>query len=65
MERDGCYLGPFNHGATLRLSPCQNGGWMVSEEVGRDLMSPILGAFTTTDDMLVALTKALCPEAIE
>ena len=58
--QENSYLAPFNENQQLRLRRMPNGGWVVSgasADVGR--MDDDLGAFSSAEEMLAALSEAL------
>jgi hypothetical protein len=59
---ESLHLAPFDKTKRIELIPASNGGWVVSA-VPDDprMMHGIIGAFSNSYDLLVALTKALTP----
>ncbi len=56
MAEQKPYLAPLQGRPTLVLDPADNGGWVVSERTQTmGLNGRVIGAFTTTRDMLAAL----------
>jgi len=59
-DREFPFIGAFMRMIPLELVPMQNGGWIVRQSsTERGLMGTDLGAYTTTREMLSALTSSL------
>lgn len=53
-------IGVFKADVPLTLTPCQNGGWVVTQGTAGAMIIPAnLGAYSHAEDMLDALSEAL------
>lgn len=60
------HLAPFQKSAALSLRPAPNGGWVVRcYEAHRGGFEDLLGAFSSTKDMMEALSDALLGWKVE
>jgi hypothetical protein len=59
-------IGPFSTSSDLILTPAPNGGWIISEKRDEyDTGPKVLGAFSTTSDMLRSLEFALANPVVK
>lgn len=58
---EGLHLAPFDRKHPLKLISAPSGGWVVTQEFFAGEHDKIVGAFSNSHDLLVALTKALTP----
>lgn len=57
---DQPYIGAFTTDKPLRLEKAENGGWVISQSYDDRTISKMIGAYTNADDMVAALSAALC-----